>query len=54
MNQFAFAAQFDGTANAGRKGIAYDWRSLVARSGAAIDAELTELVRTSLVSGSAE
>ena len=35
----------DGTANAGRKGIAYDWQSLLAAEGvAAIEAELSELV----------
>ena len=37
--------QFDGTANAGRKGIAYDWQALMAADGvAAIEAELSELV----------
>ncbi len=37
--------QYDGTANAGRKGISYDWQSLVAADGvAAIEAELSELV----------
>ncbi len=37
--------QFDGTATAGRKGIAYDWQSLMATRGvAAIEAELCRLV----------
>lgn len=37
--------QFDGTANAGRKGIAYDWQSLLAADGvAALEAQLGELV----------
>lgn len=37
--------QADGTATAGRKGIAYDWQSLMAAVGvAAIEAELAELV----------
>ena len=36
---------FDGTANAGRKGIAYDWQSLLAADGvAALEASLAELV----------
>ena len=36
---------FDGTATAGRKGLAYDWQSLMAAEGvAAIEAELAELV----------
>lgn len=35
----------DGTPTAGRKGIAYDWQSLMAADGvAAIEAELAELV----------
>ena len=35
----------DGSATAGRKGIAYDWQSLMAADGvAAIEAELAELV----------
>ena len=35
----------DGTATAGRKGLAYDWQSLMAAEGvAAIEAELAELV----------
>jgi len=53
MNQFA--NRFDGTATAGRKGIAYDWQSLMAATGvAAIEAELSELVMHSLVLESAE
>ena len=37
--------QFDGTANAGRKGIAYDWQSLFAADGvSALEAQLAELV----------
>jgi len=53
MNQFA--NRFDGTATAGRKGIAYDWQSLMAASGvAAIETELSELVMHSLVLESAE
>lgn len=28
--------QFDGTVNAGRKGVAYDWQSLLAASEAAL------------------
>ncbi|MEX0846482.1 MAG: hypothetical protein WD023_01790 [Ilumatobacteraceae bacterium] len=36
--------QFDGTANAGRKGMAYDWQSLLAASEASqLDAELRTL-----------
>ena len=36
--------QFDGTVNAGRKGVAYDWQSLlVAAETAAPDTELHEL-----------
>ncbi|MEN9507286.1 MAG: hypothetical protein RI958_3212 [Actinomycetota bacterium] len=36
--------QFDGTAQAGRKGIAYDWQALLAASEAAgLDAELATL-----------
>jgi hypothetical protein len=36
--------EFDGTANAGRKGIAYDWQSLYAAAQAAtIDAELVSI-----------
>ena len=35
--------QFDGTINAGRKGIAYDWQSLLASAeAAALDTELAE------------
>ncbi|MBI5087995.1 MAG: hypothetical protein HZB15_03755 [Actinobacteria bacterium] len=35
---------FDGTMNAGRKGIAYDWHSLLANAEAArLDHELAEL-----------
>jgi hypothetical protein len=35
----------DGTATGGRKGIAYDWQSLLAADGvAAIEAELADLV----------
>jgi hypothetical protein len=37
--------QFDATATAGRKGLTYDWQSLMAAEGvAAIEAELAELV----------
>jgi hypothetical protein len=37
--------QFDATATAGRKGIVYDWQSLMAAEGvAAIEAELADLV----------
>ncbi|CAB4882554.1 unannotated protein [freshwater metagenome] len=37
--------QFDGTATTGRKGIAYDWQSLLAAEGvAALEAQLAELV----------
>lgn len=37
--------RFDEMFNAGRKGIAYDWQSLVAASGvAALEAELADLV----------
>ena len=37
-----FDEQFDGRENAGRKGVAYDWQSLVAADGvAAIEAELS-------------
>jgi len=37
--------EFDGTENAGRKGIAYDWQSLFVDEGvAAIEASLAELV----------
>jgi hypothetical protein len=38
--------EFDGTANAGRKGIAYDWQSLLASAeaaGADLDRELASL-----------
>jgi hypothetical protein len=36
--------QFDGTVNAGRKGMAYDWQSLLAAAEAtALDAELHAL-----------
>jgi len=36
--------QFDGTVNAGRKGVAYDWQSLLASAQAAeLDAELRAL-----------
>lgn len=39
------STRFDATATAGRKGIAYDWQSLMAADGvAAIEAELAELV----------
>ena len=47
-------ASFDGTVNAGRKGIAYDWQSLAPAALSAIDVELNELVKQSLVLGSAE
>jgi hypothetical protein len=37
--------QFDGTENAGRKGIAYDWQSLLADEGVtSIEETLAELV----------
>ena len=37
--------RFDATATAGRKGIAYDWQSLMAADGVvAIEAELADLV----------
>jgi len=37
--------EFDGTENAGRKGIAYDWQSVLLDDGvAAIEASLAELV----------
>jgi hypothetical protein len=40
MNQIQMA-QFDGTENAGRKGVAYDWQSLLATAEAAtLDHEL--------------
>ncbi|MEY4230376.1 MAG: hypothetical protein RLZZ362_1225 [Actinomycetota bacterium] len=36
--------QFDGTVNAGRKGMAYDWQSLLAAAEASqLDAELATL-----------
>ncbi len=36
--------QFDGTTNAGRKGIAYDWQSLLATAEAGrLDHELAQL-----------
>lgn len=36
-------AQFDGTVNAGRKGVAYDWQSLLATAEAAgLDCEFAE------------
>ncbi len=36
--------QFDGTMNAGRKGVAYDWQSVLAASEAAeLDSELATL-----------
>lgn len=36
--------QFDGTVNAGRKGVAYDWQSLLATAEAAcLDRELASL-----------
>ncbi|HRE00647.1 MAG TPA: hypothetical protein PLV68_05075 [Ilumatobacteraceae bacterium] len=36
---------FDATATAGRKGLPYDWQSLLAAEGVAeIEAELSELV----------
>ena len=41
--------QFDGTVNAGRKGVAYDWQSLlVAAETAALDTELRASMRTEL------
>jgi hypothetical protein len=40
MKQFT-TIQFDGTMNAGRKGVAYDWQSLLASAEAAtLDTEL--------------
>ena len=37
-------AQFDGTVNAGRKGVAYDWQSLlVSAESASLDRELADL-----------
>lgn len=43
MNQLSAAD--NQTFNAGRKGLAYDWQSLVAADGvAAIEAELADLV----------
>ncbi len=43
MKQFN-TAQFDGTVNAGRKGVAYDWQSLLATAEAAtLDRELAHL-----------
>ncbi len=40
--------RFDGTVNAGRKGIAYDWQSLLAAAEAsALDTELAGLSLTS-------
>ncbi len=36
---------FDGTSTAGRKGIAYDWQSLLAADGVAtFEAQLAEMV----------
>jgi aminoglycoside phosphotransferase len=44
--------QFDGTVNAGRKGVAYDWQSLFAAAEATtLD---TERARLSLSSNAAE
>jgi len=41
--------QFDGTVNAGRKGVAYDWQSLLAAVEAtSLDTELAGLSLTSL------
>ncbi|MCX6521099.1 MAG: hypothetical protein NTZ21_10585 [Actinobacteria bacterium] len=40
--------QFDGTVNAGRKGVAYDWQSLLAAAEAtSLDTELVGLSLTS-------
>jgi hypothetical protein len=40
-----FSTQLDGAFNAGRKGIAYDWQSLIAADGvAAFEAELADMV----------
>ena len=44
--------QFDGTVNAGRKGIAYDWQTLLAAAEAA--GLETELASLSLAGHSAE
>jgi hypothetical protein len=42
--QHVTTAQFTGTANAGRKGVAYDWQSLLATAEAAsLDRELAAL-----------
>jgi hypothetical protein len=36
--------QFDGTVNAGRKGVAYDWQAVLASvEAASLDSELREL-----------
>jgi hypothetical protein len=44
--------QFDGTVNAGRKGVAYDWQSLLAAAeSSSLD---TELARLTLASQFAE
>lgn len=44
MNQFN-AAQLDNSYNGGRKGVAYDWQSLIAADGVGrIEAQLAELV----------
>jgi hypothetical protein len=43
MNHFHWA-QFDGTVTAGRKGVAYDWQSLlVTAESASLDRELAAL-----------
>lgn len=43
MNQFN-TAHYDGTTTAGRKGVAYDWQSLLATAEAAtLDHELARL-----------
>jgi hypothetical protein len=43
MKQYT-TAQFDGTVNAGRKGVAYDWQSLLATAEAStLDRELADL-----------
>jgi len=40
--------RFDGTVNAGRKGVAYDWQSLLAQvEASALDTELASLSLTS-------
>jgi aminoglycoside phosphotransferase len=39
--------QFDGTVNAGRKGVAYDWQTLLAAAeSASLESELARLALT--------